>query len=165
MAKVSAKMGVSLIAAILVGAGVFAFVAYTSYDAIGFGRVVVYGDSTASTDANQTISLRFSTESKPVVTIWTGAAGDTFNGTVAAAKVTWAGTNVVNIVDDGATFTAYPPDTTFLKFNYTGKGSAARAITMPAIVLVAVFAIVLVAGVMISQTGSLGGKGGGRKKW
>lgn len=166
MAKVSAKVGIGVIAAILIGAGVLAFISYTTYDAIGFGKVVVYGDETATTNANQTITLDYSPEGKPVVTIWTGATGATFNGTVAPAKVIWSSSgNIVRIEDTGATFTAYPPDTTFVKVNYTGQGSAARAITMPAIILCTVFGIVVTAGVMVSQTGRLGGGKGGRKQW
>lgn len=164
MAKSRAKLGVALVAAILVGAGVFAFVAYTTFDAIGFGKVVELEEHATTLHANETILATFSPESEPVVTIWTGATGATFNGTVNAAKVSNQG-KVVYIFDTAATFTAYPPDTTYLKFNYTGQGSMARSVTQPAIILVAVFAIVVVAAVMVSSTGNLGGKKGGRKSF
>lgn len=160
MAKQNAKFGVMLVAAVIIGAGVFAFVAYTTYDAIGFGKVVNYeSHATTGTTAAQTITLTYSSETKPVVTIWKGVAGATYNGTVGVAKVSWSDGDTVVVTQAGG---GYPIDTTFLKFNYTGSGSAAREITMPAIVLFSVFAIVLIAGIMIRSTGSLGkgGKGG-----
>jgi hypothetical protein len=151
-----------LVAAILIGAGVLAFVAYTTYDVVGFGKEVVYGDSTAAALAAQVVTIGYSAESEPVVTIWKGATGATFNGTVSAAKVAFDGGKQVTITYAGG---GYPPDTTYLKFNYTGQGSAARAITMPAILLISVFAIVVVAGVMVRGTSNLGGKGKGGKSF
>lgn len=175
MAKHSAKLGVALIAAVIIGAGVFAFVAYTTFDAIGFGRVYTYGDEFAPTwGTNQTIQLSAVPEDQPIVTYWnlTGGLVPEVNGTVVVTNITWTeGLSKIYIYswnwthDPNWLGTPYSKDTAYLKFNYTGQGSAPRAITMPVIVLVAVFAIVIVASVLVRGSGSLGGKKGGRKSF
>ena len=160
------KLGVSIVAAVLIGAAVFAFVAYTTFDAVGFGKITENGEPFAPTwSENQTITLRFSPVEQPVVTFWTGGV---FNGTIPTTNLTWNGNQMEvfhwNWTYDNPTGCPYGKDTTFLRFNYTSQGAGARAMAMPVIILVAVFAVVLVAGVMIKTTSSLGG-GRGRKRF
>lgn len=163
------KTGVMLVAVILVGAGVLSFIAPVAYDAIGFGRGMAEQVACSSPVANQTFHLSYPAEALPSqVTYWTGAAGATFGGIVtdnATQDFTWDSGNNVRITSTGATWNGYPGTATFLMFNYTGQGSVAKSMTQPAIILVSIFAIVIVAGVMISGTGKLGGKSGGRKSF
>lgn len=165
------KTAVALVAAILIGAGVLAFVAYTTFDAIGFGTIVENGEPFAPTwGENQTITLRFSPESQPTVTFWnlTGGAVPEVNGTIPTTNITWSGGNTVYIYHwnwtayDTPDCAPYGKDTAYLRVNYTGRGAAARAITGPAIILVAVVAIVVIAGIMVAGTRVMGGSSGGR---
>jgi len=165
----NAKFGVTVIAAILVGVAVLSFVSYVAFDAVGYGKITENGEPYAPTwGTNQTITLRFSPVAQPVVTFWDAAGA--VNGTVPTTNLTWNSGNQIEVYHwnwtlDNPTGCPYGKDTTYLRFNYTSQGAAARAITQPAIVLCGVFAIVIVAGVMIAGTGRLGGKGGGRKRF
>ena len=160
------KTSVSLIAAILIGAAIFTFVAYTTYDAIGFGSVVEYDILTPGiTGVNQTTVLTHSSGAAPTeLSIWNSTESNTtlyYNGTLSTTNWTWNGGNSItlhSLYDEDI----YPPDTVNIRANYTGTGAAARGITGPAVILVAVLAIIVVAGVMVSRTKTLGGKKGGK---
>ena len=167
----SRKTGVTLVAGILIGAAIFAFVAYTAFDAIGFGRTVENFDEYAPTwGTNETIELSFVPAEQPVVTFWD--AGGAVNGTVPTTNITWhESMSSIYIFHwnwtayDVADTAPYGKDTSYLRFNYTSIGADARAITMPVIILVAVFAIIVVTGVMVAGTKSLSGGKGNKKQW
>lgn len=163
------KLGVALVASILIGVAIFAFVAFTAFDAVGFGKETEYGEPFAPTwGENQTITLWYSPANQPVVTFWDAAGA--INGTVPTTNITWSGNEMYifswNWTDyDFADAAPYGKDTTFLRFNYTSRGGAARNVATPVIVLVAVMGVVIVAGVMISGTKKMGGGKGGRKSF
>ena len=176
MAKKSYGTGMKA-ASVLIAVACLAFVAFQVFDAVGFGRVIQYGDQYAPTwGTNETITLTYSPESQPIVTFWnlTGGAVPEVNGTVATTNLTWNGANQIRIYHwnwtgtapaaghDGPPSAPYGYDTEYLYFNYTCRGKDARAVAMPAIILVAVIAIVLVAVVMIH---SLNKGKGGNGKW
>ena len=162
------KTGVMLVAAILIGAAVLSFVAYTAFDVVGFGKTVSEQIACSSPVANQTFTLKYPAESTPTITYWTGAGGSTYGGAVSAnatQTITWDSGNQVAVNSYGVTWNGYPGTATFLMFNYTGQGSTARGIVQPVIILVAVFAIVAVAVIMIRGSTHLGGhKGKGGHK-
>lgn len=160
-----AKVGVTLIAAILIGVAVLSFVSYIAFDAVGYGKITENGEPFAPTwGTNQTITLRFSPAAQPVVTFWDAAGA--VNGTVPTTNLTWYNNNQILVYHwnwtayDTADCAPYGKDTSYLRFNYTSQGAAARSVAQPAIILCGVFAIVIVAGVMVAGTGRLGGKGG-----
>jgi hypothetical protein len=165
------RKGIALIASLLIGVAVFSFVAYTAFDAIGFGRTVINYDETVPTyGTNQTITLSFSPNAQPVVTFWNGTvAYNNVNGTVPTTNLTWAGNTMTvfhwNWSYDNPTGSPYGADTAYLKFNYTSRGTGAKAIAQPVIVLAAVFAMVIVAAAMISKVKGVGGDNRGRKRF
>lgn len=172
------KAGVMLIAAILIGAGVFVFVTYKVMDATHIGTTESE-NCTLNVKADSWINLSYVPDGTP--SYMQKKANGAYNGTViSAAKVTWpywgkdfAATNAYrNIYVDYATGKdgaggAVRNDTKYLQVNYTTRGAGIRPFITPAAILCAIMAIVVTAAVMTGGVrGMTGGKkGGGRKSF